>query len=112
MTINDFITEVYCFIDDDYKKLVKNIILRKRGFKPRLSDSEVITMEIVGEYLGHDRDTHIWRYFKNDKSDIFSDGFHYDLLFFKYLSIHLLYFCELRRLEQYLFFSFLFCIAL
>lgn len=71
MTINDFITEVYCFIDDDYKKLVKNVILRKRGFKPGLSDSEVITMEIVGEYLGHDKDTHIWRYFKNDKTDIF-----------------------------------------
>lgn len=34
------------------------------GFTPRLSDSEVITMEIVGEVLGHDGDKAIWAYFR------------------------------------------------
>jgi hypothetical protein len=29
-----------------------------------LSDSEVITLEIVGEMLGHDGDEAIWTYFK------------------------------------------------
>ena len=38
--------------------------LRKRGEKPSLSDSEVLTMEIVGEYLGHGSDKAIWSYFK------------------------------------------------
>jgi len=38
--------------------------LRTRGFAPRLSDSEVITMEIVGEFLGYDGDEAIWEYFK------------------------------------------------
>ena len=71
MTINDFITEVYCFIDDDYKKLVKNLTLRSRGFSPRLSGSEIIAMKVVGEYLGHNKDTHIWKYFKNNRMDMF-----------------------------------------
>jgi len=35
----------------------------KRGFAPRLTDSEVITMEVVGEFLGLDTDVGIWTYF-------------------------------------------------
>jgi len=27
-------------------------------------DSEVITMEVVGEFLGIDTDKHIWQYFR------------------------------------------------
>jgi hypothetical protein len=38
--------------------------LRTRGVKPGLSDSEVLTIEIVGEYLGYDTDIGIWGYFK------------------------------------------------
>jgi hypothetical protein len=52
MTIIDFTTETYCLIDDEVKILTKNKSLRHRGFFPKLSDSEVITMEVVGEYLG------------------------------------------------------------
>jgi hypothetical protein len=35
--------------------------LRTRGFAPRLSDSEVITMELVGEFLGYAGDEAIWK---------------------------------------------------
>lgn len=38
--------------------------LRERGRVPKLLDSEVITMEIVGEFLGKDSDKVIWEYFK------------------------------------------------
>jgi hypothetical protein len=38
--------------------------LRGRGFEPKLSGSEVITMEIVWEFLGIDTDTGIWKYFR------------------------------------------------
>jgi hypothetical protein len=31
---------------------------------PRLPDSEVITMEIIGEFLGYDTDKGIWEYFR------------------------------------------------
>ena len=37
--------------------------LRQRGFAPKLTDSEVITMEVVGEFLGLDTDVGIWKYF-------------------------------------------------
>lgn len=37
--------------------------LRQRGPLPRLSDSEVITMEIVGEYLGLNTEKDIYQYF-------------------------------------------------
>ena len=52
MLTEDYITEVYCFIDDMMKECWKNI--RKRGPGPKLSDAEVITMEIAGESLGMD----------------------------------------------------------
>ena len=39
-------------------------LLRYEGVKPALSDSEVITIEIVGEFLGMDEDKAIWEFFK------------------------------------------------
>lgn len=50
MLTEDYITEVYCFIDDMMKECWKNI--RKRGPGPKLSDAEVITMEIAGRVAG------------------------------------------------------------
>ena len=41
------ITLIYCTVDDIIK-LLKLPQLRTRGFSPKLSDSEIITMEIVG----------------------------------------------------------------
>ena len=32
---------------------------------PKLSDAEVITMEIMGKFMGKDHDKGIWRYFHN-----------------------------------------------
>lgn len=64
MPVEDFIINVYCCVDDIYHRLV-NQPLRSRGFMPKLSDTEVITMEIVGEFMGKDHDQGIWRYFRN-----------------------------------------------
>ena len=63
MPTEEFIINVYCLIDDLYNKLFPNPI-RTRGFKPKLSDSEVITIEIVGEWLGYHKDKDIWKYFR------------------------------------------------
>jgi hypothetical protein len=38
--------------------------LRQRGPQPTLSDSEVITMELAGEFFGIDTDRGIWRHFR------------------------------------------------
>lgn len=45
--------------------------VRKRGPAPTLADSEVLTMEVVGEFLGHDQDIAIYRYFRRDHPDWF-----------------------------------------
>lgn len=64
MNIIDFITTVFVIVDDFCIKFAQPRQLRTRGFLPKLSDSEVITMEIVGEYLGFYKDKDIYKYFK------------------------------------------------
>lgn len=73
MPIEDYIISVFCCVSEIYMQVIKGKILRRRGFKPKLSDEEVITMEIVGEFLGYDTDKGIWRYFKNHWLDWFPD---------------------------------------
>lgn len=57
-----FIIAVYCLIDDQYRRLFPNGV-RQRGFEPQLSDVEALTIVIVGEYLGLERDKAIFEYF-------------------------------------------------
>jgi Transposase DDE domain len=60
--LNTFIISVFCLIDDHLKGRHRSY--RSRGPAPKLSDSEVITMEIVAEFLGIDTDKAIYTYFK------------------------------------------------
>ena len=62
MPVEDFIIKVFCLVDYILKRPTLPP-LRKRGFAPAMSDSEVITIEIVGEFLGHHEDKSIWSYF-------------------------------------------------
>lgn len=71
MPVEDFIISAYCLIDDLIQIELKGGKLRKRGFEPGLTDSEVITMEIVGEFLGIDTDKGIWEYFDNHWKSLF-----------------------------------------
>jgi hypothetical protein len=64
MPIDEFIITVFCWVEKEFGNATKGVKLRARGFAPRLSDSEVITMEIVGELLGHEGDKAIWEYFR------------------------------------------------
>ncbi len=59
MPIEEFIIQTYCFVDD-FLKTQNFSCIRTRGKAPALSDAEVITMEIVGEYLGYGFDKAIW----------------------------------------------------
>jgi len=67
MDITTFLISVFCFVDD----YLKDKRLRQRGPQPTLSDSEVLTMEIVGEFLGIDTDSGILRYFRSHYGDWF-----------------------------------------
>ena len=61
--IEEFIVEVYLQIEDRLSGLLKAYPARARGFEPKLSGAEVITLEVVGEFLGHHTNIGIWRYF-------------------------------------------------
>lgn len=66
MPMEDFIITVFCIIDDLMKKNGTNQkLLRKSGFQPALSDSEMITMEVISEFSGVDTDKGAWEYFCN-----------------------------------------------
>jgi hypothetical protein len=63
MTPQDLLLEVFCLVDDQLQALNLGR-LRQRGPQPLLSDSEVLTIELVGEFLGLDADKALWRYFR------------------------------------------------
>ncbi|MCL1080261.1 hypothetical protein D5R81_19410 [Parashewanella spongiae] len=63
MSVENFIIYVYCLVDYFYQKEITTP-LRTHGRAPKLTDPEVITMEIVGEWSGHHTDKGILEYFK------------------------------------------------
>ena len=52
MDLYEFIIAVLSVVDEMLPVARNAQRLRQRGPAPRLTDSEVITMEVVGEYLG------------------------------------------------------------
>ncbi len=75
MDLSSFIVAVFCLIDDRLEGLGR---LRARGPTSRLCDSEVLTIEVVGEFLGLDEDTELFAYFRR----------HYPHFFPKLLHVH------------------------
>lgn len=63
MKLSDYIVNVFVMADDFCRTYFPARSLRARGPLPSLADSEVITMELVGEYLGFDTDERIYQYF-------------------------------------------------
>ena len=63
MDRDTFIITVYCLVNDELKKLNAVFRIRHTGFMPELSDAEVITMEICGEYFKQQTDKDLFGYF-------------------------------------------------
>jgi len=70
MSLVDFITEVFVWVDDALRACFPEGV-RSRGPSPLLSDSEVITLELVGEWLRLDADAHIFWYFRGHHAELF-----------------------------------------
>jgi len=66
----EFIIAVYCLICEYYQRLFPKGV-RRGGFPPKLTDEEALTIAIVGEYLGLENDTAIYRYFRQHYSSWF-----------------------------------------
>ena len=55
--LDDFSITVFCTIDEALPHVTAGQRMRQRGPQPTLHDSEVLTMEVVGEYLGLAQET-------------------------------------------------------
>lgn len=64
MDLDTYIVTVFCLIDDALPHLTSEPRLHQRGPQPVLHDSEVLTMEVVGEFLGFDQEKALYRYFR------------------------------------------------
>ena len=67
MDLSTFIVSVFCLVDDR----IKSHRIRQRGPSPKLSDSEVVTIEIVGEFLGIDTGKGIHLFFRRHYAEWF-----------------------------------------
>lgn len=63
MDRDDFIIAVFLVVCEHYQAIQKQYRIRRAGFAPTLTDEEVITMEICGEYCKPGCDKDLFAYF-------------------------------------------------
>ena len=71
-----FTIAILCLVDELLGELAADpdcCRSRQRGQAPTLDDTEVLTMEAVGEFLGYDQDAAIDQHFRHEHPDVFPD---------------------------------------
>jgi len=63
MDRDTFIITVFSLVSELYPQVTARRAVRRGGFAPALSDEEVITIEICGEYFKHQTDKDLYDYF-------------------------------------------------
>jgi Transposase DDE domain len=71
MDRDEFIITVYCLVCEHYQVIKHTTPLRRGGFAPALSDEEVITMELCGEYFKLATDKELFAYFRTHYAHFF-----------------------------------------
>lgn len=71
MDLDDLMITWFCLIDEGLQAVLAGKRLRRSGPQSALADSEVLTMEVVGEYLGLEQDSAIFAYFRRHYSHFF-----------------------------------------
>lgn len=74
MQVDDFIIWIYYWVDDVLPCVIGDSPIRKRCFFPALFDAKLITIEIVGEFLGFDANKQIWSYFSSYWKHLFPNN--------------------------------------
>jgi hypothetical protein len=69
--LDTFIVAAYCLIEETMDEVLGGERLRERGPEPALDDREVLTMEVVGEFLGLDTDKGIFLFFSRHYEEWF-----------------------------------------
>jgi hypothetical protein len=71
MDRDEFIITVYCLVCEHYQVVKNTYPLRRGGCAPALSDEEVITMELCGEYFKLATDKDLFAYFRTHYAHFF-----------------------------------------
>jgi Transposase DDE domain len=71
MDRDEFIITVYCLVCEHYQVIKNTYPLRRGGFAPALSDEEVITVELCGEYFKLPADKDLFGYFRSHYAHFF-----------------------------------------
>jgi hypothetical protein len=71
MDRDSFIITVYCLVVEHYAFVASHFKLRRGGFQPALTDEEVITMEICGEFFKLHKDRDLFAYFHHHYAHFF-----------------------------------------
>jgi hypothetical protein len=71
MSRDYFIIMVYCLVCEHFQAVIAQHPIRRRGFPPALTDEEVSTIEICGEYFGLYQDEAIFDYFRSHYQHFF-----------------------------------------
>ncbi len=71
MDLDSLIVTVFCLVDDALAAELAGRRLRQRGPRPALADAEVLTMEVVGEFLGLDQERQMFDYFRRHYGHFF-----------------------------------------
>lgn len=73
MDRDDFIITVYCLVCQHYQAVCATLPhrLRRGGFEPELTDEEVITIELCGEYFKMNTDKDLFAYFHTHYAHFF-----------------------------------------
>jgi hypothetical protein len=64
MDRDTFIISVYCLVVELYQQVTRGQRVRHGGFDPELSDEEVMTLELCGEFFKEHTDKDIFGYFR------------------------------------------------
>ena len=72
LDIDTFLVGLYTIVDDLYRERFEAKKPRRRGAKPRLSDSEVLTIAIIGQWFGSSESAFV-RYAHNHWSGYFPE---------------------------------------
>jgi hypothetical protein len=71
MDLDTFIIAAFCWIDEALPQVTEGQRLRQRGPEPVLYDSEVLTVEVVGAYLGLSQDSALFASFRRHDAHFF-----------------------------------------
>jgi hypothetical protein len=71
MSVETFLTVLYCVVDELYQKHAKTFLAGKVGCKPEFTDSEVLTLMIAQHWCGFQKEAPFLRFIHNNYLALF-----------------------------------------